>query len=64
MDLICDIDGPPSPVRNSTSSLLRWLEIPDDSTESRMFNDFGSSERHVSFFKETRRQASLRPFRC
>lgn len=48
MDLICDIDGTSSAMRNSTCSLARWLEMPDNSVEGRMFNQLGNSEGHVS----------------
>ena len=48
MNLICDIDGTSSALSNSTSSLLCWLERPDDSIESWMCNDLGSGERHFS----------------
>lgn len=60
MDLICNVDRTSSPVRNGTFSLVVWLERPDDSIESRVCNDFGSSERHVLFSrKEGRLRQSL-----
>ena len=33
-------------MRNRTCSLAGWLEMPDDSIESRMFNNLGNSESH------------------
>lgn len=53
MDLIYDVNGTSSPVRNSTFSFLGRLEMPDDSIESCMFNNLGSSERHVSSSRKT-----------
>ena len=53
MDLIRDLDGTSPPVRNRTFSLFGWLELPFDSVESRMLNNFGSSERHVLPWRHT-----------
>lgn len=47
MDLIRDLDGTSPPARNRTFSLFGWLEMPFDSSDSRMLDYLGSSERHV-----------------
>ena len=47
MDFIYDVDRTSSAMRHGTSSLSRWFEMPDGSAKSRVFDDFGSSERHL-----------------
>ena len=48
-------------MRNGTSSLTRWLEIPDGSAESWVFDDFRSSERHVPRRGKRRRRRGKFP---
>ena len=47
MNFIYDVDRASSALRNGTSSLGRWLEVPDGSAKSRVFDDFRGSERHL-----------------
>ena len=47
MDFIYDVDRTSSALRNGTSSLGRWFEMPDGSAKRRVFDDFGGSERHL-----------------
>ena len=47
MDFIYDIERASSAICNGTSSLTGWLEIPNGSAKSWVFDDFRSSERHL-----------------